>query len=566
MAATFSDSGNLQGKQINKRFGYSAARLLALLILALGTLSLSFVSSAANEYDIVIRNGRVLDGSGNPWFKADIGIKDKKIVEVGKIQKSGKKEIDAAGLYVSPGWIDSMDQSGSTFLESGRAENKLRMGVTTVVAGEGGFPVSAEKIPSYFKDLETSKIGVNFASYYSATQARVAVMGDVQGAPTEVQLAAMNELVATAMKNGALGITTALIYPPSAFHTTDELIAMSRIAAEYDGIYASHIRDESEELLSAVEEAIQIGEESGIPVEIFHLKAAYQPGWGTLMKDAGQVIDDARQRGVDIAVDVYPYTAGGTGLEATAPSWIFKEGSEKGFKILADPKMRAQLKKETLAGLEGWQSLVRASGGWENVVLANANSDEYEQFNGMNLVTVGEELDRDPADAAWDITLSALPKRAYALFFMMSEDDVARAISYPWASIGSDAGSAKEGSLSDDLGLPHPRSYGTFPRIIAKYVREDSVLTLPDAIRKMTSWPASRLGLDGRGLIRKGMWADIVIFDLESLQDRADWENPTLYPEGITNVLVNGEIAIDGEDYRKVLAGQVIRAGGFQSN
>ena len=565
MAAISSKSASSKSKVSHKPRGFLAAYLFALLIFAVGVLSLTSVPAAANDYDIVVRNGHVLDGAGNPWFKADIGIKDKKITKVGKIRKAGKKEIDATGLYVSPGWIDSMDQSGRTFLESGRAENKLRMGVTTVISGEGGFPVSAENIPTYFENIESNKIGVNFASYYSATQARVAIMGDVQGAPNEAQLADMNELVATAMENGALGITTALIYPPSAFHTTDELISMSRTAADHGGIYASHIRDESEGLLTAIEEAIQIGEESGIPVEVFHLKAAYQPGWGTLMQNAGEIIHDARQRGVDIAVDVYPYTAGGTGLEATAPSWIFENGSEEGFEILADPEMREQLKRETLKGLDGWQSLVRASGGWENVVLANANSKKYNPYNGMDLVEIGEELGQDPADVAWDMTLAARPKRAYALFFMMSEDDVATALSYPWASIGSDAGSAKEGSLKDDLGLPHPRSYGTFPRIIAKYVREDEVLSLPDAIRKMTSWPASRLGLDGRGLIREGMWADMVIFDYDNLKDRADWDNPTLYPQGIEYVLVNGEIAIDGEAYRNVLAGQVIRGGGYQA-
>ena len=565
MAAIFSKSASSKTKTNDKPRGFLAAYLFTLLIFAIGVLSLISVPAAANDYDIVVRNGRVLDGAGNPWFKADIGIKDKKITKVGKIRKTGKKEIDATGLYVSPGWIDSMDQSGRTFLESGRAENKLRMGVTTVISGEGGFPVSAENIPTYFENIESNKVGVNFASYYSATQARVAIMGDVQGAPNEAQLADMNELVATAMENGALGITTALIYPPSSFHTTDELISMSRTAADHGGIYASHIRDESEGLLTAIEAAIQIGEESGIPVEIFHLKAAYQPGWGTLMQDAGQIIHDARQRGVDIAVDVYPYTAGGTGLEATAPSWIFENGSEEGFEILADPEMREQLKRETLKGLNGWQSLVRASGGWENVILANANSKKYDTYNGMDLVEIGEELGQDPADVAWDMTLAARPKRAYALFFMMSEDNVATALSYPWASIGSDAGSAKEGSLKDDLGLPHPRSYGTFPRIIAKYVREDEVLSLPDAIRKMTSWPASRLGLDGRGLIREGMWADMVIFDYDNLKDRADWDNPTLYPQGIEYVLVNGEIAIDGKAYRNVLAGQVIRGAGYQA-
>ncbi|HEY8351813.1 MAG TPA: hypothetical protein VIK87_04645, partial [Sphingomonadales bacterium] len=262
--------------------------------------------SLAAEYDLVIRNGRVLDGAGNPWVRADVAISDGRFVKIGHVTGRGRTEIDAAGKYVSPGWIDMMDQSGRVLLKNGLAHNKVRMGVTTVIAGEGGTPVPAEEIGGYFATLESQGISVNFGTYYSATQARVAVMGDVAGAPSKVQLKTMADKVDAAMRAGAFGITTALIYPPSSFHSTAELVELSKVVARHGGIYASHMRDEGRALISAVDEAIEIGEKSGAKVEIFHLKAAYQPGWGKLMSEAGARIEAARARGVDVAADLYP--------------------------------------------------------------------------------------------------------------------------------------------------------------------------------------------------------------------------------------------------------------------
>ncbi len=516
------------------------------------------------DYDIVIRGGRVLDGAGNPWISADVAIRDGKFVKIGRVTGTGTHEIDASGKYVSPGWIDMMDQSGEALRKVGLAPNKINMGVTTLIGGEDGTPVPAGEIKAYFRELEEKGISVNFGSYYSATQARVAVIGDADIDPTAEQIEQMKKLVAEAMEAGAMGISTALIYPPSSYHKTKNLIELAKVVARYNGIYASHIRDESAKLLDAISEAIRIGEESGAAVEIFHLKAAYYPNWGRDMKAALNMIKDARARGVNVAADLYPYIAGGTGLEVSAPNWVFADGVEKAIEKFNDPEMRKRMKKELAAGPQlGWTNLVYASGGWKNVVLANSYLDDFKKFHGQNFSDIGKELGRDPADIAWDIMLEAYPERPTALYFMMSEDDVKLALKSPYTSIGSDAASAlKEGDL-DDMGLPHPRSYGTFPRIIAKYVRDEAVLTLPDAIRKMTSWPASRMGLNDRGILREGLAADVVVFDLKTIEDTASWENPTAKPKGIEYVVVNGQLVLDGGHHTGATPGQVLWGAGY---
>ncbi|WP_204601971.1 N-acyl-D-amino-acid deacylase family protein [Paremcibacter congregatus] len=521
----------------------------------------------AAAYDIVIRGGRVLDGAGNPWIPADVAIRDGKLAKIGRVVKRGRREIDATGKYVSPGWIDMMDQSGPALRQVGTAPNKINMGVTTLVGGEGGTPVPAADIKAYFRELEEKGISVNFATYYSATQARVAILGDTDVDPTADQLQQMKALVAQAMESGVVGITTALIYPPSSYHKMKNLIELSRVVASYGGLYASHIRDESAKLLEAVSEAIRIGEESGAGVEIFHLKAAYYPNWGKDMGEALAMIAAARTRGVNVAADIYPYTAGGTGLEITAPSWVFADGFEKAVARFQDPEIRTRMKRELAAGPQpGWTNLVHASGGWKNVVLANSYLTDYEKFHGQNFIEIGKALDRDPADVAWDIMLAAYPERPVALYFMMNEADVKLALQSPFTSIGSDAASAlKEGDI-DAIGLPHPRSYGTFPRIVAKYVRDEKILSLPDAIRKMTSWPATRMGFEDRGLLREGLAADVVIFDLEDMQDTATWDTPTAKPKGIEYVVVNGELVLDQGQHTGKLPGQVLRGPGYKEN
>ncbi len=521
------------------------------------------IAAQSGDYDIVIRNGRVLDGAGNPWTNDDLAIKDGKFAKIGKIDGKGKREIDARGKYVTPGWIDMMDQSGHVLPKNGLAENKVLMGVTTAIGGEGGTPVSADKISQYFTGLEKTGISINFGSYFSETQARVAVLGNDSRAPTPDELERMKAIMALAMRSGAMGMTTALIYPPSSFAKTDELIEMAKVAGKYGGIYATHMRDEGKGLVGAVEEAIEIGEKGGLPVEIFHLKAAYQPGWGKLMNEAGEKITQARMRGVDVAADIYLYTAGGTGLEATIPSWAFEGGAEKLRERLKDTKIRERLKEELKTGSPGWWNIVEASGGWDNIVLVNAQNKDSAKFEGKTLAQVAKELKKEPADAAWDLVLQG-SGRVLAIYHMMSEQDVFTALKFPWTSIGSDAGAALKPGTVDGLGLAHPRSYGNHPRLIDYYVREKKVLTLPEAIRKMTSWPATRMRLESRGLIREGLWADVVIFDYDTIHDRATFEQPLLSPVGIDLVLVNGVIVAEDGKHTGTRPGKVIYGPGRQ--
>ena len=512
-------------------------------------------------YDIVIRGGRVLDGNGNPWILADVAIRDGHFAKIGHVDGRGSVEIDARGRYVSPGWIDSMDQSGSVLRVNGLAENKLREGVTTAIGGEGGTPVPAAEVASYFQELETKRISINFGSYFSETQARVAVMKYDARDPTAEELTQMKAIMETAMKAGALGMTTALIYPPSSYAKTPELIEVAKVAAKYGGIYASHIRGEGAEVVQSIDEAIEIGEKARMPVEIFHLKAAYQPGWGTLMRESAKHIEAARSRGVDAAADLYLYTAGGTGLEATIPSWAHEGGTEALKQRLADPQIRERLKQEIKTGSPGWWNIVEAGGGWDGVVLANARNPDNMKYVGKSMTAIAKEMGKDPADAAFDL-VSQANGRVTAIYHMMSEQDIETALRYPWTSIGSDSGASMQTAGDDAIGLPHPRAYGNFPRLIAKYVRDRHVLTLEEAIRKMTSWPATRLRLDHRGSIREGLWADAVVFDFDKIQDRATYEQPTLYPEGIDYVLVNGEIVIDHGQHTGAKPGKVLYGPG----
>jgi N-acyl-D-aspartate/D-glutamate deacylase len=533
--------------------------LSGLFALLLSTAAL--LAQAPATYDLVIRNGRVLDGMGNPWIAADVAINDGRFAAVGKITGKGEREIDATGRYVSPGWIDMMDQSGGVLPRNGLAENKLRMGVTTAIGGEGGTPVPAEQVADYFAGLERSGISINFGSYYSETQARTAVLGNTARAPTSDELARMQALLETAMRSGAMGMTTALIYPPSSYATTNELVEMARVAARHGGVYATHMRDEGKELLAAIQEAIAIGEGAGLPVEIFHLKAAFQPGWGTLMTEARRTIDAARERGVDVAADMYVYTAGGTGLEATIPSWAQEGGRAALRERLADPDTRARLKGEVVSGASGWSNLVEAAGGWTGIVLANARNPANARFEGKTIAEIAIEWNKDPADAAWDLVVQG-DGRVMAIYHMMSEADVETALGFPWTSIGSDAGAALAPGGQDPTGLTHPRAYGNFPRVIARYVRERGVLTLEQAVRKMTSWPATRMRLADRGAIREGCWADVVVFDYEALQDRATYDQPVLSPAGIDYVLVNGQVVIDHDRHTGARPGRVLYGPG----
>ena len=539
---------------------------LAVVLVTMGLWSLEVRAQTTPLYDVVIRGGRVLDGAGNPWVRADVAVRAGRIVRMGRVEGAGRREIDARGLYVSPGFIDMMDQSGSVLPENGLAENKVRMGVTTAIGGEGGTPVAVDAIGAYFRDLEESGISINFGTYFSQTQTRVAVLGGSARAPDADELERMKEMMRSAMRQGVMGMTSALIYPPSSFASTDELVEVGSAAAEFGGIYASHIRDEGAGLVSAVREAIEVGERAGMPVEIFHYKGAYEPGWGRIIQEAAVEIEAARARGVDVAADMYPYTAGGTGLEATIPSWAAEGGRDSLRARIARPEVRDRLKREIETGSEGWWNIIEASGGWDGIVLVNARNEENAHFEGMTIADIAEATGTDPADAAWDLVAEG-QGRVMAIFHMMSEEDVQWALQRPWTSIGSDAGAALTPGVVDGLGLPHPRSYGTFPRILSRYVRETGTLTLEEAIRKMTSWPATRMGLARRGMLREGAWADITIFDLEAISDRATYEEPVLFPVGIEYVLVNGVVVIEnGGTHTGARPGHVLYGPGRQND
>ncbi len=513
------------------------------------------------DYDVVIRNGRVIDGMGNPWILADVGIIGGKFATIGKIAGRGVKEIDAKGLYVSPGWIDMMDQSGGVLPRNGLAQNKLLQGVTTAIGGEGGFPVPASQIPQYFSNLEQQGISINFGNYYSATQARVAVLKSFNRAPTPGELDQMRASMDTAMRAGAMGMTTALIYPPSSYSTTEELVELAKVAARYGGTYASHIRGEGKEVVQSVLELIRIAEEGGLPGEVFHLKVAYRPGWGVLMDSVRQVIEAARARNVDVAADLYVYTAGGTGLEATIPAWAADGGRDSLRKRLADPAIRARLKREVETGSPGWWNIIEAAGGWEGVVLVNAQNPANTRYQRKSIAQIAKEMGKEPADAAWDLVLEGTG-RVMAIYHMMSEQDIETALRFPWTSIGSDAGAALNPGAVDQTGLPHPRMYGNAVRVVSRYARDRKVLSVEEAIRKQTSWPATRMRLAGRGSIKEGNWADVTIFDLATLDDKATYDSPLATPTGIAYVLVNGVVSVEQGKHTGVRAGRVLYGPG----
>ena len=534
--------------------------LLLIGLMLSGLLPLQLIAQDA-AYDVVIRNGRVLDGAGNPWILADVAIKDGRFVRVGKVDGKGKREIDARGKYVSPGWIDMQDQSGGVLPRNGLAESKLLQGVTTAISGEGGTPVPAEKIAEYFAGLEKSGISLNFGTYYNATQARTAVVGQDARDPTPEELEKMKGLMETAMKAGVLGMSTALIYPPASYSKTPELIEMAKVAGRHGGFYVSHIRGEGKELIESIDEAITIGEKGGLPVEIYHLKAAYQPGWGTLMRQAGETIEKARSRGLDVAADMYLYTAGGTSLSAVVPSWAADGGRERMVERLKDPATRARLKNEIKTGSPGWWNIVEAAGGWKQIVLASSGNPEHKKFANKNIEQIAKEWNKDPADAAFDL-ITESNNRAGALYFMMSDSDVETALKFPWISLGSDAAASAQLMDPNTVGSGHPRGYGNFPRVIAEYVRKKKIITLPEAIRKMTSWPATRLRLASRGTIKEGNWADVVIFDYEKIQDNATYEYPFRLPTGIEHVLVNGQVVVDNGKHTGARPGHILYGPG----
>jgi N-acyl-D-amino-acid deacylase len=537
----------------------------------------------APQYDVLIRNGTIVDGSGAPRYRADVAIKGDHIVRIGKLgNASAARVIDATGLVVAPGFIDMLGQSETYLLIDPRAMSKVMMGVTTEVTGEGESiaPVNARLIKEqedfnrrynltidwttlgeYFSRLQKQGSGVNLATFVGATQVREYVVGYDNRPPTAAELEQMKSLVAAAMKDGALGLSTSLQYVPARFAKTDEIVELAKVAREYGGIYATHQRSEANALDESLAEVFEIARRARIPVEIWHLKTAYKKNWGR-MPEVLQKIQNARARGLDITADIYPYIAGSTSLSACLPPWALEGGTDKMLSRLREPAIREQLKKEISTDARDWENIYLGSGGAAGVLIGAVVNRELEAMQGKRLAQIAEEQHKDPLDALFDLILADHGQTG-AIYFMMSEADLRAAMRAPFVSFCTDSGArANDGPLAGSKS--HPRGWGSYPRILGRYVREDHLLTLEQAVHKMTGMPAKRVGLQDRGLVRAGAFADIVLFDPATVIDRATFEMPNQHPDGIKFVIVNGRLEVDETKRTPELAGRVLRGPGYQ--
>jgi N-acyl-D-amino-acid deacylase len=534
-------------------------------------------------YDLVIMNGRIVDGSGNPWFYGDVAINGDRIVQVGHLGATrAKRRINAKGLVVAPGFIDMLGQSEINLLIDPRAESKIYQGITTEITGEGGsiapltdyilqemepglkhFGVTVDwrTIGDYFQRLERTKTAINIGTYVGATQVRQCVLKDENRRPTLAELEEMKRLVGEAMQDGALGLSTSLVYAPAFYAKTEELIELAKVAARYGGVYASHMRNESNSIMQALDEAIRIGREANIPVEIFHLKMAGKPNWGR-MAEVLKKIEEARASGLDITADQYPYVAGGTSLGASIPPWAHEGGTAKFVERLKDPATRERLKQEMRANTTSWENFYFLAGGGEGILVASVLNRDLAKYEGKRVSEVAKLMGKsDDIDALFDLVIADNAQTG-AIYFLMSEDDVKLAMQKPWVSVGVDHGAvALTGKLAE--GRAHPRGYGSFPRILGKYVREEKVLSLEEAIRKMTSLAANRFHLNDRGLIKPGGFADLVIFDAQQIHDVATFEDPNRLSVGMKYVLVNGELVMFNEKLTGALPGRPLRGAGY---
>ena len=507
----------------------------------------------APPYDLLIRGGRIIDGTGSPWFRADVAIRGDRIAALGALPGARARDtIDATGLMVSPGWIDMLGHSEYPLLADGRALSKITQGITSEITGEVTSVVPMNErtlrelgtstrervdwtdLDGYFAHLEQSGTAINLGTFVTVGSVRRAVMGDANRAPTAAELAQMKQHVAEAMEQGALGLSSGLIYAPASYADTEEVLELARVAAAHGGGYASHIRSEGAGLIEAIEEAIAIGEGAGTWVQIHHLKASGQANWGRMPLAVG-AIEAARARGVDVSADQYPYRASSTGLDNIIPVWAHAGGTDSLVARLHDPAVRAQLRAEIMGPQDSVALIGESAGGPTGVMLAGFGTDSLRRYNGMLLSDVAAERGQHPIDALFDL-LAADRAATQAIYFSMSEDDIDYAMRQPWVSVGIDAG-ARDTILRSH---PHPRAFGSFPRILCRYVRERGVLTLPDAIRKFTALPAARVGLAERGIIKAGLYGDLTIFDEHTVCDRATFERPVQTSVGISHVLVNG--------------------------
>jgi dihydroorotase/N-acyl-D-amino-acid deacylase len=560
-------------------------RAIALSILPLCVAGLLMVRAQENPpFDIVIRNGRIIDGTGSPWCSGDLAVRDGRIAAIGRLEGArAARVIEARGMVVAPGFIDMLGQSEFTILVNPHLPSKIFQGITTEITGEGGSIaplneaiIAADKLAyehykiipdwrslrDYFARLERQGIGINLASYVGATQVRRMVLGDVNRPPSAAEMERMKDLVREAMRDGAVGVSTSLQYAPAPYASTEELIALAKESAGFGGIYATHMRSEGDAIIAALDEAIRIGREAAIPVEIWHLKAAGKSNWGR-MPEIVSHIEKARQSGVDITADTYAYPAWFNNFSAFVPPWVHDGGDQKMLERLKDPALRARIRKEMEAPSIAWDNEWHEVPGPDGIIISVVHNPELLPLQGKTLAEIARMWGEDPIDTLFDLLIKD-NAYTYVAVFGMSEKDVALALLQPWTSVDNDSqGTAPDGLLGREH--PHPRAYGTFPRILRKYVREENSLRLEEAIRKFTALPAQRMRLSDRGVLKAGMWADIVVFDPETVRDLATFENPNQLSEGMQFVLVNGVPVIDGGKATNALPGKVLRGRGYRN-
>jgi N-acyl-D-aspartate/D-glutamate deacylase len=547
--------------------------LAAALILLLATSGCSS-RPAAPEYDLLITNARIVDGTGGAARDGSIAITGGKVAAVGEVAGAASRTIDARGRVVSPGFIDMHSHSDRPLVTDGRAQSKIRQGVTTEVIGESGSIAprkqASEDLPwtdfdGYFGVLEKGGVSVNLLSYIGLGQAREMVVGEEDVKPTPDQIADMKALITTAMDQGVFGVSTGLIYPPNAYQSLDELVELSQVAGARGGLYASHLRHDGRRLREGIEEAIAIGERAKMPVHVFHIKVTGKANFGR-MKEVVQLVEAARARGVRVTADQYPYIASSTSLTATLPQWAMDGGADRLVERLKDPATRARIRRDMADPNAPWDNRYQSAGTWQNVQLASIGrtrgaaeqgESPNRKYEGMRVEEAATLAGKDPFDFVFDL-LAEERGSVGCVYFIISEEDLELALRQPWVAIGSDGSAfATEGPLR--AGVPHPRSFGTFPRVLGRYVRERQVIPLEDAVRKMTSLPAEILGLGDRGTIAAGKWADLVLFDPATVNDRATFEDPFQYPVGIDTVIVNGEVVLDEGTHTGATPGKVLR-------
>jgi len=541
-----------------------------------------FGFAADLPFDLVITNGHIIDGTGSPWYSGDIGIRDGRIAAIGNLSRAARnRTFDAKSKIVAPGFVDMLGQSEVTILVDPRLPSKIYQGITTEITGEGGSAaplndaiIAADRagyehykinpdwrtFRQYFSRLEKQGMGINLASYVGATQVRRMVLGDADVQPTPEQLDKMKALVRDAMRDGAVGVSTSLMYAPAPYAKTEEIIALASEASKFGGIYATHMRNESDSVLESIDEAVRIGREARIPVEIWHFKVAGKANFGHMPELVARV-NKARAEGVDVEADTYAYTAWFNSMSAFVPAWAHDGGDAKLIERLKDPATRARIRKDMETPSKGWDNEWDEISGPQDVMISVVQNPALKKFQGKRLTEVAIALNQDPMDALFDLLIEDKAFTECAVFGM-SEPDVALALQQPWVSVDNDSsGTSPEGILGEEH--PHPRAYGTFPRILRKYVREEKKLTLEEAIRKFSALPAQRMRLTDRGVLKLGMWADVVVFDPETVRDVATFDDPNRLSEGMEYVLINGVPVVENGKMTGALPGKVLRGAGY---